>query len=83
MSRVGADGRIVYYTSYELNDAAGDLFALDLRQDPAKRTTLLATLYLRRLCPKSNEALRHGFAAANPGGEAVSPGPYLLLSKGT
>ena len=69
VSRLGADGRIVYYTSYELNDAAGDLLALDLSQDPAKRSILLATRYLRRLCHKSNEALRHGFAA---GYEAVA-----------
>ncbi|MFS8086908.1 MAG: TolB family protein, partial [Acidobacteriota bacterium] len=43
VSSTSADGRIVYYTSYELNGAAGDLFALDLSQDPPGRTTLLAT----------------------------------------
>ena len=43
VSSTSQDGRIVYYTSYELNDAAGDLFALDLSQDPARRATLLAT----------------------------------------
>ncbi|HET6861953.1 MAG TPA: protein kinase [Pyrinomonadaceae bacterium] len=42
-SSTSQDGRIVYYTSYELNDAAGDLFTLDLSQSPARRTTLLAT----------------------------------------
>jgi serine/threonine protein kinase/Tol biopolymer transport system component len=43
VSSTSEDGRIVYYTSYELNGAAGDLFALDLSENPARRTTLLAT----------------------------------------
>jgi Tol biopolymer transport system component len=38
-----SDGRIVYYQSYEANDASADIFALDLTQDPPKRTTILAT----------------------------------------
>lgn len=42
-SSTSQDGRIVYYTSYEVNDAAGDLFALDLSQEPARRTALLVT----------------------------------------
>ena len=42
-SSTSQDGHLVYYTSYELNDAAGDLFTLDLSQAPARRTTLLAT----------------------------------------
>jgi dipeptidyl aminopeptidase/acylaminoacyl peptidase len=37
------DGRTVYYASFEANDAAGDIFVLDLGQDPPKRTTVLAT----------------------------------------
>lgn len=43
VSSTSPDGRIVYYTSYELNDAAGDLFALDLSRNPPERTTILAT----------------------------------------
>jgi eukaryotic-like serine/threonine-protein kinase len=43
VSSTSQDGRIVYYTSYDLNDAAGDLFAVDLSQNPPRRTTLLAT----------------------------------------
>jgi serine/threonine protein kinase len=43
VSSTSPDGRIVYYKSTELNDAAGDLFALDLSQTPAKRTTLFVT----------------------------------------
>jgi Tol biopolymer transport system component len=37
------DGRMVYYESYEANDAAGDIFALDLGQDPIVRTTIMET----------------------------------------
>ena len=43
VASTSADGRIVYYKSTELNDAAGDLFALDLSQTPARRTTLFVT----------------------------------------
>ena len=42
VSSTSDDGRMVYYTSYELNDV-GDVFAVDLSQDPPRRTTLLAT----------------------------------------
>ncbi|MEP7148291.1 MAG: protein kinase [Acidobacteriota bacterium] len=37
------DGTIVYYISYELNDASADIFALDVSQEPYKRSILLAT----------------------------------------
>ena len=43
VSSTSQDGGTVYYKSTELNDAAGDLFALDLSQTPAKRTTLFVT----------------------------------------
>lgn len=43
VSSTSPDGQIVYYASYELNADAGDLFAVDLSQNPPKRTTLLAT----------------------------------------
>ncbi len=38
-----SDGLTVYYRSLEANDAAGDIFALDLSQDPPARITILAT----------------------------------------
>jgi hypothetical protein len=37
------DGRLVYYVSYAANDAAGDIFALDLGQDPPQRANIRAT----------------------------------------
>jgi Tol biopolymer transport system component len=43
VASTSSDGRIVYYVSFEANDAAGDIFALDLSQDPPARTTILAT----------------------------------------
>jgi Tol biopolymer transport system component len=38
-----SDGRLVYYVSLEANDAAGDIFAVDLGQDTPARTAILAT----------------------------------------
>jgi serine/threonine protein kinase len=43
VSSTSQNGRIVYYKSTELNDAAGDLFALDLSQTPPTRKALFVT----------------------------------------